>query len=198
METALQLKAKPLLGIGLPHNIVAAAIGASEGLISQWFGDEAFAKEIADLRATHAAEAVSRDLKYNSLEDQILEKLEEKMQMIWDKKELLGALRIVNSAVRRGSPQELGGKTQIQVVQLQLPESGAFAARFVLNSQNQVVEIAGRSLATMNAKGVVQKLEEMKKAQEKNEKVVRDDAQAAQDRLRNLQSLTHLPVAEVL
>lgn len=201
METALQLKGKELLGIGLDQSVVASAIGVSEGLISQWMGDETFAKEVADLRAATAAEAVSRDKKYNSLEDMLLDKLKEKLEsglFMTNAKEILAAIRVINSAVRRGSPAEVHGKVQTQVVKLHLPENSQFAAKFVLNGQNQVIEIAGRSMATMPAKGVVEQLEKMKKAQQDNPRILETDTVAAAERLKNLQSLTHLPVAEVL
>jgi hypothetical protein len=199
----LKDKAKELLGIGLANNIVASAIGVTESMVSQWLSDETFAQEVSDLRAATAAEAVGRDKKYNKIEDILLEKLEEKLDsglMFTSPREILAAIRVINSAVRRGSPQEVTGKGQVQIVQLQLPENATFAARFVLNGQNQVIEIAGRSMATMSAKGVVGQLEKMNKAKESSSgvKAEQQDATAAADRLRSLSSLTHLPVAEVL
>lgn len=190
-------KGKELLGFNLPNNVVAAAVGCSEALVSQWMSDEKFAQEVQQLRIENLAGAANRDRKYNTLEDALLGRLEETLEnrlYFLKPQEILHALKIVNSAVRRGAPQELLASSQQTIIPLQLPEGSEFAVRFVMNKENQVIEIAGRSVATMGAKAVLQKLEERKETKEEAKK----DVDAARERLKNLAKLTHLPVAEVL
>lgn len=195
-------KAKELLGINLPANVVSLATGISASQLSQWMGEEEFASEVTDLRIANSLDAANRDKKYNSIEDKLLEKLQEKLEngfSFTSPKEILAAIRIINGAVRRGAPSEMGSGAGVQnVVNLQLPENTVFAARFVMNGKNQVVEVAGRSLATMNARGVVAKLEEKKANEAANTDQHAADKAEAEKRLDNLVRMEHLPVANVL
>ncbi len=189
---------KELLGVGLPNNVVASAVGVTDSYISQLLADPEFAAEVTQLKLINLTETAARDKKYNSLEDKLLEKLENVLPYLVKPMEVLAAIKTINSAVRRAAPSELAGQANVQVVQLQLPDNSAFAARFVINKESQVVEIAGRSLATMPAKGVVAKLQEAKKNAATNTTEHAADMENAKERLSNLQSLMHLPVAEVL
>ncbi len=189
---------KELLGVGLPNNVVASAVGVTDSYISQLLADPEFAAEVTHLKLINLTETAARDKKYNSLEDKLLEKLENVLPYLVKPMEVLAAIKTINSAVRRAAPSELAGQANVQVVQLQLPDNSAFAARFVINKESQVVEIAGRSLATMPAKGVVAKLQEAKKNAATNTTEHAADMENAKERLSNLQSLMHLPVAEVL
>jgi predicted transcriptional regulator len=198
-------KAKELLGLNLPNNVVASAIGVSESQVSQWLSDEQFALEVQELKLTNFAEHATRDRKYNKLEDLVLQKLEEKLDsglFFTSPREILSAITVLNKAVRRATPAELGaGAGNRTIVNLQLPENSAFAAKFILNGQNQVVEIAGRSMATMSARGVVKQLEEKVKNRENNPVATKKDVETATDAavlLRSLVTQETLSVADVL
>lgn len=194
-------KAKELLGFNLPANVVAAAIGVTPSMVSQWLSDEQFAGEVQQLRIENLAGAANRDRKYNTIEDALLGRLEESLEnriYFLKPQEILHALKIVNAAVRRGAPQEVLASAQQTIIPLQLPENSEFAVRFIMNKENQVIEIAGRSVATMGAKAVLKKLEERKVVSEQNGEAERKDIEGARERLKNLSKLTHLPVAEVL
>lgn len=194
-------KAKELLGFNLPNNVVASAVGCSEGLISQWMSDEVFAAEVQKLRIENLAGAAGRDRKYNNIEDALLSRLEDFLEnkiYFMQPREILHALKLVNSAVRRGAPAELAHQSQSAVIPLQLPGGTEFAVRFIMNKDNQVVEIAGRSVATLGAKAVVKQLEVYKDNEKKNKELGEKDLEAAKSKLESLVKLTHLPVAEVL
>lgn len=195
-------KAKELLGLNIPANVVADAIGVDASLISQWMGDEAFAAEVIGMKIANTAAHAARDKEYDSIEDALVGRLKTMLEsdLIFTKPvEILSAIRIINAAKRRATPAELnsGGGTKTFLT-LQLPENAEFAARFIVNNSNQVVEIAGRSIATMGAKQVVKRLEELNAngALPKGTAIVdhQNDKDDAMARLKGLVKLDHLEV----
>jgi len=193
-------KALELLGANLENVVVANALGVSESLVSQWLSDEAFAVEVQKRKLQNLTEATSRDRKWNTLEDQLLDKLEGLLPMIVNPMAVIQALKAVNGATRRGSQRELGAVAQSTHLHLHMP--ALLAAKFVVNPTNQVIEVDGRSVATMPANAVVEEMLRRKTAglldapQPQNP----DDAdmERAQARLTNLQKLEHLPIHQVL
>lgn len=200
-------KIKELLGLNLPNNVVASAVGVTEGYISQLLSEEAFRAEVSELRIANTLEHAHRDKKYDTLEDAMLEKLKEKLDgslSFTKPQEILAAIKVLNNAKRRAAPAELNSQaaTPGMTVHLHLPESSAFAAKFIVNGENQVVEIAGKSVATMSAKGVLKQLEDMHRNSISNEAKLPEqrtaDEDAAEQRLNGLVKLEELPVAELL
>lgn len=200
-------KIKELLGLNLPNNVVASAIGVSEGYISQLLSDDIFKNEVSELRIKNTLEHAHRDKKYDSLEDRMLEKLEEKLDgslSFTKSQEILAAIKVLNGAKRRAAPAELNSQaaTPGMVLNLHLPESAAFAAKFIVNGENQVIEIAGKSVATMSAKGVLKQLEDMHRNTISNEaklpEAQNDEDKASEARLAGLLKLEELPVADLL
>lgn len=198
-------KIKELLGLNIPANVVATAVGIDTSYISQLLGDEAFAAEVAQLRIANTAANAARDRKYDSIEDSLIARLEEMLEgpLLFTKpNEILSAIRIINAAKRRAAPAELGGASNAgNFLSLHLPENSEFAARFVVNGKNQVVEIAGRSISTMGAKAVVAKMEELQRNRAAPGTQVLEhkrDLDDATERLSGLVKLEHLPVADCL
>jgi len=193
-------KALELLGANLENVVVANALGVSESLVSQWLSDEAFAVEVQKRKLQNLTEATSRDRKWNCLEDQLLEKLEGLLPMIVNPMAVIQALKAVNGATRRGSQRELGAVAQSTHLHLHMP--ALLAAKFVVNPTNQVVEVDGRSVATMPANAVVEEMMRRKSAGLLDAPQVQNpddaDMERAQARLTNLQKLTHLPIHQVL
>lgn len=199
-------KIKELLGLNIPANVVASAVGVDASYITQLMGEEEFATEVATLRVQNTAAHAARDKKYDSIEDSLVGKLEDMLESGFHFSkpvEILTAIKVINSAKRRAAPAELAGNAPNNTyLSLQLPENSEFAARFVLNAQNQVVEIAGRSLATMSAKGVLTKMEELAKNRvsptPRHVLEHQKDQEEAQSRLDGLVKLEHLDVASTL
>lgn len=191
-------KIKQLLGIGLPQNVVASAVGCTEGYVSQLMSMGEFRGEVTELRLVHLTEAAGRDDAYNSLEDRLLEKLENLLPVLVNPMQVLAAIRTINGATRRAAPAELNANAQQNIVQLHLPENVAFAARFIVNGTNQVVEVAGAPMATASAKAVVQKLEQLRADRGTPEDAQNKQAAEMKTRIANLQSLSHLPVHELV
>lgn len=198
---------KELLGLNLPNNVVASAVGVSEGYISQLLSDDAFKNEVSELRIKNTLEHAHRDKKYDTLEDTMLERLKEKLDTgtsFLKAAEILAAIKVLNGAKRRAAPAELNSQaaTPGMVLNLHLPESSAFAAKFIVNGENQVIEIAGKSVATMSAKGVLKQLEDMHRNTISNEAKLpetrNEEDTASEQRLNGLLKLEELPVADLL
>lgn len=191
-------KIKELLGIGLQQAVVASAVGCSESYVSQLMSEDAFRAEVTNLRLINLTEAADRDGTYNSLEDRLLEKLENLLPVLVNPMQVLAAIRTINGAHRRAAPAELAANAQQNIVQLQLPENVAFAARFIVNGTNQVIEVAGAPMATATAQSVVKKLEQLRADRGTPEDAQNKQAEEMKTRIANLQSLSHLPVHELV
>lgn len=197
-------KIKEMLGFNIPANVVASALGISDGLVSQLLSEEDFAKEVHELRIASSLQHVTRDKEYDSIEDTLIERLKERLENplhFTKPSELLAAIRVINGAKRRSVPTELSGAGSGRtVLALQLPANTEFAARFVLNDKSQVVEVAGRPLATMGAKGVIAKLEQLHESRKDPAQAIhhKQDETEATNRLRSLVKMEELPVADLL
>lgn len=192
-------KIKQLLGLGIEAKVVSSAVGCAESYVSQLMSDETFAAEVQELRALNLSESAERDSKWNKIETSLLGKLEEICEqgfLSGDPFKLARILAIVNAAKRRAIPQELSANTARPIVVLTIPV--AIAAKFVVNGRNQVVEIEGRTVATLPASGVMKKLEELKTGEVTNVDLQEQDVEGARARLDALKKLTHLPVHELV
>jgi arginine/lysine/ornithine decarboxylase len=191
-------KARELLGAGLENSVVASALGVSASLVSQWLSEETFADEVQTLKLVNLTQATERDRKWNTLEDKLLDKLEFLLPTLTNPAVVLQALRTVNGATRRSNPRELEPVANQTHVHLHMPS--LLAAKFVVNPANQVVEVDGRSIATMPANAVVKELERRKQLQEIIPHPSQDaiDKARAQERIDNLAKLSFLPVHELV
>lgn len=151
-------KALQLLGLNLPNNVVAAAVGVTEGQVSQWWADETFAAAVQELRVRNLSEAAERDSKYDILEAELLQKLQDLMPLFTKPMDILRGIQVLNGAKRKATPAEFGTGSQKQVIHLHMP--AALAAKFIVNGMNQVIDVEGRTIATMPAKGVMKQLAE--------------------------------------
>lgn len=137
---------KELLGNGLKAEDVAAAIGCSASYISQLLSDEDFAGEVQSLKLRSLEAATARDKGYDTLEDILLERLKTLLPFMTKPNDLLRAISVINAAKRRGAPP-VPEVTHHHVVELQLPS--ALVARYSKNSMNEIIEVNGRSMATL-------------------------------------------------
>lgn len=149
-------KIKELLGEGLAPGIVANAVGVSPAYVSQLLADETFKQEVIELRIAKLSATTSRDRKYDSIEDTLLSKLEAAVPMLFRPAEILAAIKTINGAQRRGAPADATPVTYKTVVNLNIPEVAR--AKLLLNESNQIIEIGGRVMATMQANVLLKQL----------------------------------------
>jgi hypothetical protein len=152
----LKDRIKQLLGEGLNPSVVANAVGCTPGFVSQLLADENFKQDVTELRVSKLTAATGRDRRYDNVEDTLLGKLETAIPLLFRPVEILAALRIINQATRRGASADQAPVTYKTVVNLNLPEIAR--TKLVLNQDNQVIEIAGRAMATMPANVLLKQL----------------------------------------
>lgn len=156
--SSVESKALSLLGSGVQAEQVAAALGVSPSRIAQLLGDSAFAKEVAALRYEALQAHNKRDDKYDTLEDNLLNKLDRSMGMLIKPTDILAAIKVVNSAKRRGSSGPAQVTNQQTVVNLTLPN--VIIQRFTTDMNNQVTRAGEQDLLTMPSGNLLKRVEE--------------------------------------
>lgn len=142
-------RALKLLGDGFAAEQVASAIGVSPSRISQLLNDESFSQQVAELRYKTLAAHTERDSAYDSLEDQLLQKLKGSLSMLFDPMKIAKLLQIINAAKRRGSTEQSQISAAQTVVQLNMPTQ--IYQQFVTNINNQVIKAGAQELITVQS-----------------------------------------------
>lgn len=142
-----------LLGAGVSQTAAALACGISDGYVSQILSDPDFAGALANSRTEKLETAVKHDSTIESVEAKALEALEKKLPFVRNPLEAARIFQILNAAKKRAvvqdsRPESLGAQ-QVSIV---LPR--AASVHLQMNSLNQVVEIAGRSMATLPSRAL--------------------------------------------
>lgn len=186
-------KIKELLGVGLPANVVASACGVDDSYVSQLLSQDEFAAEVQQLKLANLTEAAGRDGAWNTLEDDLLAKIKDLLPLMTKPMEVIRALQVANSATRRAAPREMAATAVHQHVHLHLPQ--VVQQKFVVNNHSQVVEVDGRTIATMPANKAVALMNERLAAKQKTAAIAADE-QSAAGRLAGLKTVDLLPLAE--
>ena len=136
-----------LLGQGHPAVTVAASLGISESRISQIASEPEAAAEIAAMRFQHLQKFNDLDDRYLTVEEKLLQKLDDSMVFLQRPMEIARALQIVNQAKRRG--QEAPEQTTVHqnIVNISMPTQ--ILQKFMVNGSNQVVQVGEQMLLTM-------------------------------------------------
>lgn len=154
----LKEQIKQMLGNNVPATAVAMAVGCEASYVSQLMSDEQFAQEVRILRMAKLTEATNRDDKLGKMEDALLDKIEDAIPLMFKPSELLGAYKILNSAQRRGASAIGDAEITKPVVPLTLPT--VIVQQFVLNGNQQVVEVGGRPMITANSHALLDQVKE--------------------------------------
>lgn len=129
---------------GIPTSQIAAAVGCDESYISQLKADP----EIQTQVATQAAEVTVRDANFDqtleSAEELALNKIERSLQFA-NMGQALSAFRILNTARRRKDGPAVGTSVTVNV-SLTLPANAL--PRYVTNTNNEIVEVEGKTLVS--------------------------------------------------
>jgi len=158
-------RAFELLRKGLRPMEVARALEVSPGLISQYMEDEEFKEGVRAGLALRSLARTARDEKIDSLEDAALAQLERVLPFVTKPMEALQAVKVLNSLQRRAEVDGGTGESaaDVDTVILHLPKSvRTVAVAMKFNTSNEVVEVGGRELRTMQPTGVMGALESMR------------------------------------
>lgn len=169
--TKTEQRAMELLGSGLSPEVVASAVGVTPARISQLLSDENFANQVTELRYKTLSAHNQRDSHYDSIEDTLLDRLEKSIPLMCKPGELLGAIKVINGAKRRGQSTPEHITNQQTVVQINLPQVAV--EKFITNSANQVVKAGTQELVTIQS-GTL--LKEIRQAAATTQQGVENDA----------------------
>lgn len=147
-----------MLGNGIPATNVAAALGCSDSLVSQILSEEGVSEQVSSLRAARFQEFAEQDSSLEAAEQIALNKVKALIPFMTKPSEAARVYGILNAAKRKTGAAANNTGLPNTIVQLQLPEAARVS--FTLSSDKQVVEIEGRSMATMPAKSLASRLEQ--------------------------------------
>ena len=136
-----------LLGNGVSPAVAASAVGCSESYVTQIASDPEVAGRISLLRFENLQAATVRDKKVDSLEDALIKKLEDSMDLLMRPAEIIKTFAIINAAKRRGAAAPEQAHIANQVIALFLPQHTA--VHFQLSSSKEIIEVEGTPLITM-------------------------------------------------
>jgi hypothetical protein len=106
-----------------------------------------FADKVSALRYNALQKHNTRDNKYDSVEDLLLEKLERSLPLMIRPDTIMKAIQVVNGAKRRGTSAPTTINNTQNVVQLVLPS--VITQKFATDINNQVIKAGDQSLLTM-------------------------------------------------
>lgn len=147
--TSTRERALALLSTGVPAEQVAAACGVTPSAISQLCAQDDFSQELSSARFENLSKHNVRDSKYDTIEDALVDKLQDMLPMMMRPMEVLKSIQVINSAKRRGQSADSAVTAQQTVVQIVMPT--IVVNRFTANAQNQVVIAGGQDLSTIQS-----------------------------------------------
>jgi hypothetical protein len=147
--TTTQTRALKLLVDGVPQNQVAACLGVSESLISQFLAEPDFREELARQKFEILLKHNAQDAALDKLESTLIEKLEAALPLIYKPLELARIFSLVNTAKRRGISSQEAPVQQQTVIQLNLPVQ--IIQHFQKSATNQVIKAGDQELVTVQS-----------------------------------------------
>jgi len=164
LETKLSLtqeRALKLLGTGVGPAQTALAIGVTESEISQLVSDPVFSAKVAELRFKNLAAHTERDHRYDSLEDKLIDKMENMLPYMVQPALVLKAIATINGLKRRGASTPESIVNQQTVTTLIMPTiiHNHHTIQPVMNVNRQVVQVGDKNLVTVQSSNMNKLLE---------------------------------------
>lgn len=158
-----------LLAAGVKPVNVAAAVGVEASYVSQIAAENE--EQIKEGLGRRAVNQVEHDVTLDAMEDRSLQKVGRLLDSVTDPMKALAVFKVLNSAKRRSEAANAAA-APATIVTLELPEVAKVAIK--VTSNNQVIEVAGRSMLTMQAKTVEDMLNRRKQEQQKTVELLED------------------------
>lgn len=155
---AVKEKILELLGLGIHAEAVAAAVGCEPSYVSQLIADQDFYTQVTELRMKHLSAHTQRDLTIDGLEDKLIEKMSDAIDMTYKPMELARLFSVINGAKRRGVGAISTPMTVNKVVQLQIPEAARAKKTISISATGEVLSVDGKTLVTMPSSQLVRQM----------------------------------------
>lgn len=147
-----------MLGHGVSAVQVAQAVGCDESYISQLLSSPEIFEAVSLAKAKHFSAYVEQDNFLDDAEKNALEKVATLIPFITRPSDAVRVYGVLNAAKRRTTDAATHANAVAATVSLDLPE--ASRVRFTITADKQVIEIEGRSMATMPARTLAARLEQ--------------------------------------
>lgn len=144
-----------ILGAGVPQTAAALACGVSDGYVSQLMDDPEFAQALAARKSKKVEAAIKYEDTVESVRDKALGILDAKLAYVKSPMEAARIFQILDSARRTtgsGTGTQDNQPLGIQQVAVVLPK--AAQVLITMNAQNQVIDVQGRSMATLPSRSL--------------------------------------------
>ena len=141
---------------GFTQTEIADSLGVTPSAVHQAIEKYQVMAAAAERKANSRAATI--DDRLDKIEELATAKLELAVAHLSDPLKILRVLDVVNKAKRRSLGEHKTGDSVTNIAVLQLPQR--MAIQVVQNQQNEVVEIDGRPLVTMQAAVLLQKIRE--------------------------------------
>lgn len=164
MLSNLEDRAVTLLSSGLPAGKVAEALGVTPARISQLMDDPEFKAKLTENKFKTLTRHNEADAKLDELEQKVLSRIDETLDMVMRPMELTKIFQVINAAKRRGTSLLGEIPDQGTVVNLSMPTK--VINNFVTNINNQVIKAGGEDLITMQPSRLKELLNESLISQE--------------------------------
>jgi len=146
------MKLLGLLGAEVSQTAAALACGVSDGYVTQLLKDPEFVRALGNVRSVKIEAAVKHDAQIDSVEAKALQAVENRLPLVRNASEAARIFQILNASKRHataGSNTAAPGAQQVNIV---LPR--AASVHISMNSQNQVIEVEGKTMATLPSRSL--------------------------------------------
>ena len=183
-DDPVSMKLLGLLGAGVSQTAAALAAGVSDGYVSQLLKDSTFLSALGNIKSVKIEAAVKHDEKIDAVEAKALEAVSSRLPLVRNAAEAARIFQILNSSKRHATADGSSSVLGAQQVSIVLPR--AAAVHISMNSSNQVIEVEGKTMATLPSRALPNL------ATEVTAKTIaaKRDADAALSLLSNLSPLT--------
>jgi hypothetical protein len=175
-------------GVSIPS--AALAVGLSEQDVRELLENKEFSAALTARRSEKLEAAVKHDATVESLETKALRVLEQKLPFVRSPMEAARIFQILNSSNKRSAPVESAdaGALGAQQVAILLPK--AARVQLTLNSSNQVIDVEGRSMATLPSRALPMLKQLSQEQATKKDELQEQEQAAAIKRLDSVSPLT--------
>lgn len=162
LTTSIEERALVLLGSGVQAEAAANALGVTPSRIAQLLSEKQFSGKVAELRYENLQRHNKIDSAYDTLEEKLLKKLDDKLFLLMKPESIIRALHVVNQAKRKGQAAPTEVTSQQTVVTLVLPK--IIPEKFSININNQVTRAGEQELLTMASGDLLKRVEAAQEA----------------------------------
>jgi len=176
LKTPLEERAMNLLGSGIPQEAVASALGVTASYISQLLSNEEFSTAVTQLKFEALSKHTARDASYDSVEDSLIDKLKKSLPLLIRPNDILGAIKVINGAKRRGQDSQDSIVNSQEIVSIMMPTQ--IIQQFTTNIHNQVIKTGDQDLLTMQSSDLLKQAEDALEVE--NQKVLETTSKTTQ------------------